>query len=148
MKVIKKNTVPKEPRKAPLFTGPVSMQSFVSPDLSKRFMISEVHFETGVRNKFHKHTIEQVLRQRAAMTHLLGDELAPIAERWGLAIAAVEVRSAQVLSKQLFENMQAKYRDTQRLKSARSAMETEEAIARARATDRECSRPGRQENVA
>lgn len=73
----------------------------------------------------------------AAMTHLLGDELAAIAERWGLAIAAVEIRSVQVLSKQLFENMQAKYRDTQRLESARSAMETEEAIARARAADRE-----------
>jgi 4-carboxymuconolactone decarboxylase len=61
MKVIKANTVPKVPRTAPLFTGPVSMQSFVGPDLSKRFMITEVHFENSVRNKFHKHTIEQVL---------------------------------------------------------------------------------------
>jgi quercetin dioxygenase-like cupin family protein len=61
MKVIKVNTVPKVPRTAPLFTGPVSMQNFVGPDLSKRFMITEVHFENSVRNKFHKHTIEQVL---------------------------------------------------------------------------------------
>ena len=35
--------------------------------------------------------------------------------------------------------MQAKYRDTQRLESARSAMETEEAIARARAADRDAA---------
>jgi 4-carboxymuconolactone decarboxylase len=61
MKVIKRNTVPKEPTSAPLFTGPVSMQTFVGTDLSKRFSIREVHFDYGVRNKFHKHTIEQVL---------------------------------------------------------------------------------------
>jgi quercetin dioxygenase-like cupin family protein len=61
MKVIKKNSIQKVPRTAPLFTGPVSMTSFVGPDLSKRFMITEVHFDFGVRNKFHTHTIEQVL---------------------------------------------------------------------------------------
>jgi hypothetical protein len=93
--------------------------------------------EAAIRREVANLTLEQVLRQRAAMIDLLGDELSAIAERWGLAIAAVEIRSVQVLSKQLFENMQAKYRDTQRLESARSAMETEEAIARARAADRE-----------
>lgn len=93
--------------------------------------------EAAIRREVANLTLEQVLRQRAAMTDLLGDELSGIAERWGLAIVAVEIRSVQVLSKQLFENMQAKYRDAQRLESARSAMETEEAIARARSTDRE-----------
>lgn len=95
--------------------------------------------EAAIRREVANLTLEQVLRQRAAMTNLLGDELADIAERWGLAIAAVEIRSVQVLSKQLFENLQAKFRDAQRLESARSAMETDEAIARARATDREAA---------
>jgi flotillin len=93
--------------------------------------------EAAIRREVANLTLEQVLRQRAAMTHLLDDELAKVAERWGLAIAAIEIKSVQVLSKQLFENMQAKFRDTQRLASARSAMETDEAIARARAADRE-----------
>ncbi len=61
MKVIKMNKVKKEPSPALLFTGPVTMQTFVGPDLSKRFLIRQVHFDRGVRNKFHSHTIEQVL---------------------------------------------------------------------------------------
>ena len=61
MKVIKMNQVKKEPTITPLFTGPVTMQKFVDTDLSKRFKISQVNFDRGVRNKFHTHTIEQVL---------------------------------------------------------------------------------------
>ena len=61
MKVIKKNQVSKEPTTSPMFTGPVTMQTFVGPDLSKRFLIREVHFDRSVRNKFHSHTIEQIL---------------------------------------------------------------------------------------
>ncbi len=61
MKVIKINEVPKTPRVTPIFTGPVTMQSLVDTDLSKRFQIKQVNFEKGVRNKFHTHTIEQIL---------------------------------------------------------------------------------------
>ena len=61
MKVIKVNEVKKEPNVAPLFTGPVTMQTFIDTDLSHRFMIRQVNFGKGVRNKFHSHTIEQVL---------------------------------------------------------------------------------------
>ncbi len=61
MKAIKKNQVKKEPNPSPMFTGNVTMQTFVGPDLSQRFMIREVHFDRSVRNKFHTHTIEQVL---------------------------------------------------------------------------------------
>jgi len=61
MKVIKMNEVKKEPVVAPLFTGPVSMQDYIGPDLSPRFLIRQVNFGKSVRNKFHSHTIEQVL---------------------------------------------------------------------------------------
>jgi 4-carboxymuconolactone decarboxylase len=64
MKVIKMNQVKKEPTEptlTPFFTGPVTIQTFVDTDLSKRFMIRQVNFDRGVRNKFHSHTIEQVL---------------------------------------------------------------------------------------
>ncbi len=61
MKVMKISQVPKIPVEGPLFTGPVTMQSMVDTDLSKRFKIQQVNFEKGVRNKFHTHTIEQVL---------------------------------------------------------------------------------------
>ena len=61
MKVIRMSQVEKKPRVAPLFTGPVEMQTFVGPEESELFMISQVNFPLGVRNKFHSHTIEQVL---------------------------------------------------------------------------------------
>jgi 4-carboxymuconolactone decarboxylase len=61
MQVYKTSQVKQEPSTGALFTGPVEMQSFVGPDLSHRFLIKQVNFGRGARNKFHTHTIEQVL---------------------------------------------------------------------------------------
>ena len=61
MKVIKTVQVAKEPSKSPLFTGPVTMQQIIGTDLSKNFSIRQVNFSTGVRNKFHSHSGEQIL---------------------------------------------------------------------------------------
>ena len=61
MKVIKVSQIAKEPRVSPLFTKPVTGQSVVDTELSKKFRIAQVNFDRGVRNKFHRHTIEQIL---------------------------------------------------------------------------------------
>ena len=61
MKVTKIAQVAREPQVSPLFTGPVTMQSIVGTELSKKFRITQVNFGRGIRNKFHSHTIEQVL---------------------------------------------------------------------------------------
>jgi len=61
MKVFKMAQVAKEPQTSPIFTGPVTLQTIVGTDLSKRFMIRNVNFDRGIRNKFHSHNIEQVL---------------------------------------------------------------------------------------
>ncbi len=61
MKVFKLSQVDKEPQGEPLFTGRVTMQKVIDSDLSKKFMITQVNFDRGVRNKFHSHSIEQVL---------------------------------------------------------------------------------------
>jgi len=61
MKVVKMSELEKEPQQSPLFTGPVTMQTVVGTELSQRFMIRQVNFALGVRNKFHSHSIEQVL---------------------------------------------------------------------------------------
>lgn len=53
--------VKKEQQAGKLFTAPVTMQSLVGPDLSKNFSIRQVNFDKGVRNKFHSHSIEQIL---------------------------------------------------------------------------------------
>ncbi len=61
MKVVRLSDLPKEPQQNPIFTGPVTMQTVVGEDLSKRFLIRQVNFARGIRNKFHSHSIEQVL---------------------------------------------------------------------------------------
>ena len=62
MKVIKVSKVEKEPTGYPtLFTGEASMQYIIDKELSKNFLITQVNFERGVRNKFHMHSTEQVL---------------------------------------------------------------------------------------
>jgi len=61
MKVVKTAQIAKEPAKSPIFTGPVTMQQIVGPDLSKNFTLRQVNFSPGVRNKFHSHSGEQIL---------------------------------------------------------------------------------------
>lgn len=61
MKVTNLASVKKEPSTSPMFTGPVSMQPVVGTESSKIFMIRQVNFDRGVRNKFHTHTVEQIL---------------------------------------------------------------------------------------
>ncbi|CAG0954540.1 hypothetical protein ANRL3_00467 [Anaerolineae bacterium] len=61
MKTFTLDQIKKEQQATKLFTAPVSMQSLVGPELSKHFMIRQVNFDPGVRNKFHSHSIDQVL---------------------------------------------------------------------------------------
>jgi 4-carboxymuconolactone decarboxylase len=61
VKVLNMTQIAKEPQTSSLFTGSVTMQTIVGTDLSNRFAIKHVNFNRGVRNKFHRHNIEQVL---------------------------------------------------------------------------------------
>lgn len=61
MKIIKITQVAKEPIVDLRFTGAVTMQSIVGTELSKNFLVRQVNFGRGVRNKFHSHTNEQIL---------------------------------------------------------------------------------------
>jgi len=62
VKVIKISKVEKVPTSYPsLFTGEADMQPVIDTELSKNFLITQVNFGRGVRNKFHKHSTEQVL---------------------------------------------------------------------------------------
>jgi len=44
-----------------LFTEPVTMQYIVGPEVSNNFQVTQVNFKRGVKNKFHKHSAEQIL---------------------------------------------------------------------------------------
>ena len=61
MKVVKTSQVAKEPAASALFTGQVSRQVVFQPDDSQNFNLGIVSFNAGSRNKFHKHTSDQIL---------------------------------------------------------------------------------------
>ena len=61
MKVVKVSQVPAEAAGGRLFTGPVTRQTLITGEQSKQFIINQINFAKGVRNKFHTHTNDQVL---------------------------------------------------------------------------------------
>ena len=61
MKVVKVSQVPATDASGQLFTGPVTRQSILIGEQSKQFVVNQINFAKGVRNKFHIHTNEQVL---------------------------------------------------------------------------------------
>jgi quercetin dioxygenase-like cupin family protein len=61
MNVIKVSQVPATDASGRLFTGPVTRQSILMGEASKQFVVNQVNFAKGVRNKFHVHTNDQVL---------------------------------------------------------------------------------------
>lgn len=93
--------------------------------------------ESAIRHQVANFTLEDSLRKRAVIIESLKAELDDVASQWGLAIATVEIKTVRIMSAQLFENMQAKFRDAVRLESERSAITTKELIDRERAEVRE-----------
>lgn len=61
MKIINIKDVKKQRLGAPLFTGKVTRQSPVTDNEGSDLSIDYVHFPKGVRNKFHRHSNDQVL---------------------------------------------------------------------------------------
>ncbi|MDP1992885.1 MAG: cupin domain-containing protein [Syntrophales bacterium] len=61
MKVTRVDRIQKELQVKPLFAGGVTQQTIIDTSLSDRFAIRQVNFDKGARNKFHAHSIEQVL---------------------------------------------------------------------------------------
>ena len=42
-------------------TGNITTQPIIGTDLSRRFLIKQVNFARGEKNRFHSHSIEQIL---------------------------------------------------------------------------------------
>ena len=93
--------------------------------------------ESAIRHQVANLTLEETIRKRGSIIARLKQELAGVAEHWGLEITTVEIKTVRIMSDELFANMQARYRDKIRLESERSALQTDELIQRERAAARE-----------
>lgn len=61
MKHVQPSQVPEQDAAGPIFEGSVSRQTLVGPDDSHDHNMAIVNFSAGARNKFHRHTRDQVL---------------------------------------------------------------------------------------
>ena len=89
--------------------------------------------ESATRHRVAAMNLDDVIRQRVTIIEALKKEVAPLSNEWGITLDTVEIRTVRIFSKQLFENLQAKFRDQVRLEASVSALETERAI-----NDRRC----------
>src|SRR6476660_1886524 len=93
--------------------------------------------ESAIRHQVARMTIDDALRKRGSMILQLKDEMAYVAGLWGIAVETVEIKSVRILSRQLFENLQAPFRNALRLESEQSAIETEKRLAEQRTVQQE-----------
>lgn len=101
--------------------------------------------ESAIRHQVAKMTIDEVLRKRGSIILKLKEETAYIAEKWGIEIDTIEIKTVRIMSSQLFENMQARFRDEIRRESETSGLKTGREIAEMKAREEEAMAQTRQE---
>lgn len=84
--------------------------------------------ESAIRHMVANMTIEEVLRKRGTIIQQLKRELEYICEQWGIVVETIEIKNVRILSKTLFDNMQAQFRNSVRLEAERNTIETEKEI--------------------
>jgi Membrane protease subunits, stomatin/prohibitin homologs len=104
---------------------------FVEPEMTMQTIGGNLKdvVESAIRHQVANMTLEDVLRKRGSIILQLKRELAYVAGQWGLTIETIEIKNVQIMSEQLFANMQAKFRDEVRLMSETSGLETDRQIA-------------------
>lgn len=85
--------------------------------------------ESAIRHQAANMSIEEVLRKRGSIILRLKSEVSYMAGQWGVEIDTVEVLQVKIQSQKLFQQMQSSYRDSMRLLSETSAMQTDREIA-------------------
>lgn len=84
--------------------------------------------ESAIRHMVANMTIEEVLRKRGTIIQQLKKELEYITEQWGIVVETIEIKNVRILSKTLFDNMQAPFRNSVRLEAETNTIETEKQI--------------------
>lgn len=84
--------------------------------------------ESAIRHMVANMTIEEVLRKRGTIILQLKQELEYICDQWGIVVETIEIKNVRILSKTLFDNMQAQFRNAIRLEAETNSIATEKQI--------------------
>lgn len=81
-----------------------------------------------VRDVISNSTIDDILKNREKLRKTLKQSLQPILTSWGMWLETIEISEVSICSATLFENMQAKTKEEERLKAFRIEAESNEKI--------------------
>jgi regulator of protease activity HflC (stomatin/prohibitin superfamily) len=70
-----------------------------------------------IRDKIANMTIDDVLKNRAALRDAIKKDIQTLLTGWGMWLETIEVSDVQICSGTLFSNMQAEFKEENRLKS-------------------------------
>jgi len=93
--------------------------------------------ESATRHQVAKMTLEDALRKRGSIILALKEETAYVTSEWGIALDTVEIRTVKILSKHLFENLQAQFRESARLNAEVAVLESSRKIKERKITEEE-----------
>ncbi len=82
-------------------------------------------------------TVQDLLKRREDLIDQIREKLKPTEARWGLSFDELGISEVQILSQDVFENLQRPFRNEAREVAATSDLDTEERIASKQAVQRE-----------
>jgi hypothetical protein len=77
-------------------------------------------------------TIDDVLKNRAQLRDSIKKDIQALLTGWGMWLETIEVSDVQICSGTLFSNMQAEFKEENRLKAQRLTAASEDKIKRAK----------------
>lgn len=110
--------------------GPIKAYRNLGADLSSQepYTANGHITELGtsiVRHRIANSTIDDILKNRDGMRAEMLTEIGKVCQGWGVKLESVEITEVKIMSEKLFENMQAPFREAQRIKADLITMETE-----------------------
>lgn len=81
-----------------------------------------------VRSCIANSTIDEILTQRKEVRDKLQSELETISKGWGIKIETIEITDVSILSSSLFNNIQAKFKEEEKLKATLEKLEIKKQL--------------------
>lgn len=85
-----------------------------------------------IRDKIANMTIDDVLKNRAALRDAIKKDIQTLLTGWGMWLETIEVSDVQICSSTLFGNMQAEFKEQERLKAQQITAASEDKIRKAK----------------
>ncbi|MBI4872644.1 MAG: hypothetical protein HY814_13875 [Candidatus Riflebacteria bacterium] len=85
--------------------------------------------EAVVRHEVSNKTLNEMVMEREAVVQSMREQVMGTVREWGLSVDTIEFAEVWIRSKELFENLQAEYRNSVRLQAQNNTSETNKEIA-------------------